>query len=299
MSHFIVSEELEGQRLDKIFHRIGLPSRSQWKVLIDEGSVTVNHQHVKAGYVLKPNDLITYELRSEEGLQLEPKDLSLDVLYEDDAVAVIYKPLSLSVHPGAGNESVTLVHGLLHRFKELPIDGGEDRPGIVHRLDKETDGLLVVAKTSQALKNLQREFSERTVRKSYVALVEGYPEKTGEIVAPIGRDPLHRKKMAVVPQGKFAHTKYRLIKKGRGVSLLDVEIFTGRTHQIRVHLASVGHAIVGDQIYGRSLKNEKVQYLTARKIGFFHPTKDFYVEVEIPIPHRYAQFLEFVERKSF
>ena len=299
MSSFTIPEELAGQRLDKIFPHVGFPSRSQWKALIEDGSVTVNGEHVKAGYLLKTADVIYYEHSEEESLQLAPQDLSLDDLYDDEEIAVVYKPLSLSVHPGAGNESTTLVHGLLHRFGDLPTDGGEDRPGIVHRLDKETDGLLVIAKTSSALMNLQREFAQRTVKKSYVALVEGYPEDAGEIIAPIGRDPHHRKKMAIVPHGKHAHTKYHVLQKGRGVSLLDVEIFTGRTHQIRVHLASLGHAIVGDKIYGRSLKHEEVQYLTARRIGFSHPTKRAWIEVEIPIPQRYEKFLNFMERKSF
>ena len=252
-------------RLDKCL-AAALPdlTRTHIQKLIKTGHVTVNGCKASAAQRLKSTDLITIEIPPPASSRLEPEDIAVEVLYEDPDMAVINKPAGLSVYPAPGHASHTLVNALLKRFPDLACFGDSPRPGIVHRLDKDTSGLIVVARNERTRLELVNQFKSRSVKKAYIVLVKGKlePEK-GAIDAPIGRDPANRKRMAVVTRGRVARTDYRVLHHYKSCTLAEVRIQTGRTHQIRVHMAAIGHPVVGDKTYGRTSISSGRQFLNA------------------------------------
>lgn len=288
---FNVDKESVGLRLDKFLEENLDINRSQIKKNIVDGNILVNNKKVKAGYSLKLDDEISVEY--EDDFSLSPEKIAFDVLYEDDYLAVISKPQDLVVHPGAGNNSGTLVNGLLYRFKELsnPID--QDRPGIVHRLDKDTSGLMLIAKKDEAYYKLVDMFKNRQIDKHYLAICHGNIYEDFDLKAPIGRDPNNRIKMKVIDENsKEAFTSFKVLKNFDKYTLLDVHLHTGRTHQIRVHLAYVNHPVVGDEVYG--IKNKfkiNKQLLHAYKLKFIHPISGKELEIIDKFPVRFEDFI--------
>ena len=274
-----------GQRVDRYLAlRLGVP-RNQIQQWIREEHLWVDGRTVKPSYALELGDRVTWEppIRS-VAHDLAPEEGELAILFEDDHLVVLDKPAGLAVHPGAGRPTGTLIHRLLARYPEMAETGGPNRPGIVHRLDKDTTGVMVVARTADAYLRLSEAFAERRVEKRYLAIVYGsFRRSTGEIDRPIGRHPNRRKEMAVRPDGRPAHTSYRVTGEANGISLLTIEIGTGRTHQIRVHLKAAGHPLVGDPVYGearwkgykgdlqRWLKGFGRPALHASSLSFDHP----------------------------
>ena len=264
----------DGRRLDVQLSEASGLTRSRIATLMEEGRVTVDGQVVaKAGTKARPGQEICLVIPAPKPAVPQAQDIPLTILYEDEHLAVVVKPCGMVVHPAAGNEDGTLVNALLHHLDSLGGIGGELRPGIVHRLDKDTSGLLLVAKNDAAQLALSEQLSARTMEKHYRALVEGsLKEDAGRIEAAIARSKKDRKKMAVDEEGREAVTEWTVLSRGRGVTLLDVHILTGRTHQIRVHMRHIGHPVCGDPIYG-SAKGAKVPRLMlhAYSLTFTHP----------------------------
>ena len=279
-------------------------SRARLQRLIENEDVHVNGKVAKPSYKLREHDEIEVELISPPADFFTPENIPLEIVYEDETLAVVNKPAGLVVHPAAGTPSGTLANALAYHFQQLPDRGV--RPGIVHRLDRDTSGLLVVAKTEAALENLSDQFRDRTVFKSYVALVHGrMAASSGRIDQPLARDPSNRTRMAVVRGGRNALTLYRVRQTFDRFTLLDVELKTGRTHQIRVHLAWLKHPVVGDETYGAGrdntiqdpqlrsrIRNLKRQFLHAEKLGFKHPATNEFVKFESPLPPELSDLLE-------
>lgn len=249
-------------------------TRSFIKNLISNGEVKVNGKCVKAGLKLKSTDAVTIEIPDSIEHSINPQNIPLDIVYEDQDIAVINKPQGMVTHPATGNYENTLVNAILYHIAPLSSVNGSTRPGIVHRLDKDTSGLIIIAKNNKAHEELARKLSEREIKKTYVALVYGNMKNDdGSIVQPIGRSPKDRKKMAVVSDGKEAVTHYRVLKRYGAYTLLEVDLETGRTHQIRVHLKQMGNPIVGDIVYSKH-KNPFLldgQLLHAKSLSFKHP----------------------------
>lgn len=294
--HLRVSSEHQGKRLDHFLcAEAGHLSRSRIQRLIESGLVSRNGERTKPGVRLRTGDRITLEEPAPTATAMRPEAMPLEVIHEDQDVIVLNKPAGLVVHPAAGNSEHTLVNALLHHCRNLSGIGGEQRPGIVHRLDKETSGCLVVAKNDIAHQNLTRQFAGRQVVKVYLALIAGRLKKqAGIIETSIGRHPVHRKKMAVVGEsrGRHAKTEYRVVKEFDDFSLVECRLHTGRTHQIRVHVKHLGHPLLGDKVYGtKSARAHPRQMLHAWKLGFFHPRTNEWVEFESPIPDDFAQAL--------
>lgn len=289
-----------GERLDTWLSRYrGDHSRARWQALIRSGDVQVNGSKTKANHRLKEKDVVTFTIPPATPIDLEPENIPLDILYEDSDIIVIHKPSDLVVHPAAGHETGTLVHGLLYHCKDLAGVGGEERPGIVHRLDKDTSGVLVVAKNETAMRSLGEQFKGRDVEKIYFAIVYGHPSpESGTIETDIGRSQHDRKKMsATPPSGKPATTHYETKKKFKDAALVRVRIETGRTHQIRVHLAHIGHPVLGDSEYGgRRVQVPGAmagrQMLHAASLKFQHPTDGKPMVFEAPIPKDMQAFLD-------
>jgi 23S rRNA pseudouridine1911/1915/1917 synthase len=284
-----------GERLD-VFVTRRLPelTRSRVRRLIDGGLVTVDGRRpAKAGAPLEPGQRVHVTLPPPEPLAPAPEAIPLRVVYEDADLLVVDKPAGLAVHPAPGHPSHTLVNAVLARCPELSRAGGEGRPGIVHRLDKDTSGLIIVAKNDAAHLALARQLKEREVEKTYLALVEGrLSPAEGVIDAPLGRHPRHRKKMAVVAGGREARTRYRVLREIDGRSLVEVRPETGRTHQVRVHFASIGHPVAGDALYGRAAPPAlRRQFLHAQRLAFRHPRTGERLELEAPLPQDLAQAL--------
>ncbi len=277
-----------GERLDTfIARRCPELSRSHARRLIDEGLVSVDGRQVKPSERVTAGLSVSVTIPPPETITLEPEAIPLTIIYQDGDIIVLDKPAGLTVHPAPGHPSGTLVNALLAACPDLRGIAGTLRPGIVHRLDKDTSGLMVVAKNDRAQRALQRQLKERDVRKTYLALARGVPApREGTIEAPIGRHPKNRKKMAVVADGREATTRYRVREEiaGGKYSLLEVEPVTGRTHQIRVHLAAVGHPVVGDATYGRPSAAVGRQFLHAHKLAFAMPLGGRTVEFESPLP---------------
>ncbi|GIW07957.1 MAG: putative RNA pseudouridine synthase [Dehalococcoidia bacterium] len=299
MAEIIEAVGEAGARLDRFLadQRPDL-SRAFVRTLIETGNATVNGKPAKPGLRLAGGEQITLVVPTPAPLTLEGEDIPVPILYEDEDLLVVDKPAGLVVHPAGGHERGTLVHALLGRGGQLAGVGETARPGIVHRLDKDTSGVLVVAKTAQGERQLARQIRERRVVKTYLALVEGHPSPPhGRIEAPIARDPRHRQRMAVVAGGREAITEYRTLRTLGPLSLLELNLITGRTHQIRVHLAAIGHPVVGDTVYGRPRKNGPPrQFLHAHRIGFRRPRDGAWIEVESPLPPDLATWLERQER---
>lgn len=265
-----------GIRLDQYLAERLSESRSQLKSLIKDGWIRVNGKLVKAGYALRVGDVISGEIPLPEKIEIRPENIELDVVYEDKDLIVVNKPVGMVVHPAAGNWSGTLVNALLHHCSDLSGIGGKLRPGIVHRLDKDTSGLLVVAKSDVAHRCLAGQIKDREVKRHYLAIAQGnLKQEKGTIVAPIARHPVDRKRMAVVDGGRAAVTRYKVKEALAKHTLVECQLETGRTHQIRVHMASIQHPLVGDMVYGWNRDNLGAmrQMLHAYFLSFDHPTK--------------------------
>jgi 23S rRNA pseudouridine1911/1915/1917 synthase len=302
MSECEIQVTEDGPRLDKFLAgRLGDLSRAAVQRLIDEGAVTVNGEGVKASYKVRAGDQVVAHLPAEEADDLVPEALPLEVVYEDAALLVVNKPAGLVVHPAPGHAHGTLVNAVLAHCPDL-AGSGDRRPGIVHRLDRDTSGLIVIAKNEKVRRALQRQFKERQVDKSYLALLDGHLQPGwGRIEAPLGRDPVHRQRMAVLPGGREAITEYHVLERfahavgpaAGDYSLVEVEPQTGRTHQIRVHFASIGHPVVGDRVYGRRKVQLPVQrqFLHAQRLEFKHPTTGRGMNLEAPLADDLAAVL--------
>ena len=261
-------------RLDVIAAEMGESSRSQAAKWIEQGLCRVNEiVRSKPGYGVAPGDNVELTVPDPVELTVEKEDIPLEILYEDEDVAVVNKPCGMVVHPAPGNETGTLVNALLYAMDDLSGIGGVKRPGIVHRLDKDTSGLLMIAKNDQAHESLSGQLRERTMDKRYLAVVEGeMKEPSGRIEQPVARSKKDRKKMAIDPEGRYALTEWTLKENLRGAALLEVHILTGRTHQIRVHMQSIHHPVAGDPIYGakNGVKAPRLR-LHAWRLSFTHP----------------------------
>jgi 23S rRNA pseudouridine1911/1915/1917 synthase len=299
---FIVAERDAGQRLDVFLARTSGLSRARIQRLIEDGQVRVAGHPQKSRYAVARGDLVQFDVPPTVPLALEPESIPLDILYEDDDLLVLNKAAGMVVHPGAGRTSGTLVHALLAHCQHLPGIGGVERPGIVHRLDRDTSGVMVVAKSEAAHQSLTDQFKGRVVRKHYLALVHGeVRQETGRIEAAIGRRENDRQRMGVRSRGgREARTAYRVLGRLTGMTLLDLSLETGRTHQIRVHLAHIGHPVVGDQVYGgrreRRLGSSgdaraERQLLHAWRLAFRHPRTDAWLEFTAPIPEDFHAHL--------
>jgi 23S rRNA pseudouridine1911/1915/1917 synthase len=304
---FTVPTDLDGSRLDSALAEIHEPwTRSRVRKLIDEGHVVVNGKNTKASLKVRENDEIVVNEPAPVMLEAEAEDIPLSILYEDEDLLVIDKPTNLVIHPAAGNPKGTLVNALLHHCDDLSGIGGVYRPGIVHRLDKDTTGVLVVAKSDRAHLALSLDFRNRKIGKTYLAVCYGTPkQEDGVIDAPIDRNPRDRQQMAVVSTGRPARTLYHVDEDWDFASLVSCKLVTGRTHQIRVHMAHIGHALVGDPLYaGRQFRNIKDAEIQARcrkfprqalhawKLEFVHPVTREEVSFEAPVPPDLEELLE-------
>jgi len=298
---FNVQGEVAGERIDKFLAgQLQEVSRSRIQTLIDEEKVLVNRRKVKANYKLREGDLIKVSLPEPEKLEVKAEPIALDILYEDEDLIVINKPQGMVVHPAAGNYEGTLVNALLHHCKDLSGINGLLRPGIVHRIDKDTSGVLVVAKNDFAHRHLAKQIKDHSVKRIYYALVHGVlQEPAGIIEAPIGRDQKDRKKMAVVLTGKEAITQYWTLETFKDYSFVKLQLKTGRTHQIRVHMAYLGHPVVGDPKYGPSKPHFDLQgqALHAAVLGFEHPRTGKYMEFSAPLPETMERVLDLLRRR--
>lgn len=280
-----VSEELAGERADRALAALAGISRSAARTLIDSGHVTVAGKVATPKTKVAPGDLIEFP---EDAVvaNLEPEEVAFDVVYADEVLIVVDKPAGVVVHPGAGRRKGTLAAGLLQRFPELEGVGERDRWGIVHRLDRDTSGLMLVGRTGQAHERLSRALARRSIERVYLALVIGTMEMpNGTIDAPIGTDPADPRKRKVILGGRAARTHYRVIGRYRDVTLLEVKLESGRTHQIRVHLASIGYPVVGDPWYGRPWRVESPRvFLHATRLTVEHPTTGESLSFDSPLP---------------
>ena len=292
---FQTSESDRGKRLDH-FLRERLPqySRSRMQQWIEQGRVEVDGTSGKSSHVLRGSERIHVAPAELPPLRAVPEEIPLDILYEDDDLIAINKPAGMVVHSGAGRHTGTLVNALLHRFGNLSQVGGPLRPGIVHRLDRLTSGVLLIARSDAAHRDLARQFSSREVEKIYLALVHGRVKADqGRITTPITRDPRQRVRMtAKLAHGRSAITEYRVLKRFEGFTFLEVKIGTGRTHQIRVHLASVGHPVAGDKLYGAPAGTLGRYFLHAHRITFASPTSGSRITITAPLPGDLQQYLD-------
>ena len=294
----ILNAEESGERIDALLARL-IPemSRSAVQRLLDEGQVSLGGRPVKKNYRCREGDSFSLTLPEAESCELVAQDIPLDIVYEDDDLIVINKPRGMVVHPAAGHPDSTLVNALLwHCGDSLSGIGGEKRPGIVHRIDKDTSGLLVVAKNDFAHQGLSAQLSDHSLYREYEAVVRGrLKEDSGSIDAPIGRHPTDRKRMAVVEKNsKNAVTHWKLINRYRGYCHISCRLETGRTHQIRVHLSYRGHPLLGDGVYGAPCPEKGLsgQCLHARKLGFVHPRSGESHEFEAPLPEYFTEVLK-------
>lgn len=288
--------DLNDQRLDLyLLDKIPL-SRSQIKRKIDNAEILVNKNKVKAGYNIELGDIISIE--EDKEIKLEKEDIDFKILYEDDHLAIISKPQDLVVHPGAGNPNNTLVNGLLYKFDNLAKGSDELRPGIVHRLDKDTSGLMIIAKSDEAYSKLVKMFKTRKIKKSYLAIVYGKLDDFGVIDSPIGRDRKNRKKFCVTNHNsKRAISKYKLLKNFDNYSLVKINLITGRTHQIRVHFSYIKHPVIGDPVYGYKNKfNIDKQLLHSYTLEFKHPISGQEMKFEDDFPPRFKKFIDRFEK---
>lgn len=293
---FIISSDEAGARIDKCI-AIGLGeeySRSYVKFLMDNGFVQVNGGKVKPNYTAREDDTVTVVIPpAQEMDDVEPEDIPLNIVYEDEWLIVIDKIPGMVVHPAAGNRTGTIVNALLHHCGKLPDTDNRVRPGIVHRLDKDTSGIMVVARNDKAMRSLAKQFQNRTIKKRYIALVKGFVElDNGVIEAPVARNRADRKKMNVeYTNGKKARTVYHVVRRYKGFTFLRLEPETGRTHQIRVHMKHLGHPILGDVTYGGCNMMAR-QALHAEMLGFTHPGTGTYAEFTSPMPDDMKEVIE-------
>jgi len=301
MQEIKVTQAEDGLRIDRFLAEV-VPdtSRSDMQGRIKEGIVLVNGGTVKPNYKVKADDLVKVDERELVESDIVPEDLGLDIVHEDDHVAVVYKPRGMVVHPAAGHTSGTLVNGLMHQLDNLSGINGELRPGIVHRIDKDTSGLLMVAKDDVTHRALVDQLVDKSVTRRYTALVHGViPHDKGTIEAPIGRNPNERQAMAVVDDGREAVTHFNVIERFDEFTLVECILETGRTHQIRVHMKYIGYPLAGDPKYGqRKTLDTNGQMLHAGTIGFIHPARDEYMEFTSPLPDEFEDIISELEHKS-
>ncbi|MBF0841581.1 RluA family pseudouridine synthase [Staphylococcus lentus] len=291
----IETEQEAGVRIDKLLPELNPDwSRSQIQDWIKLGLVEVNGKVVKSNYKTKLNDTIVATEKVVEEVDIVAEDLGIEIYYEDKDVAVVYKPKGMVVHPAPGHYTGTLVNGLMYAITDLSGINGEIRPGIVHRIDKDTSGLLMVAKNDIAHRGLVEQLVDKTVTREYTALVHGHiPHEFGTIEAPIGRNPKERQEMAIVDDGKEAVTHFNVIEKFDQYTLVNCQLETGRTHQIRVHMKHIGYPLVGDPKYGRKKTLDLGgQALHAGLLGFEHPITGKYIEKEAPLPEYFEGLIE-------
>ena len=289
-----IEASVAGHRLDKAVAELTDLSRSLANEQIKDGLILVNGQAKKAKYAVKEGDVISYELPEPEVVEYVAEDIPLEIVYQDEDVAVVNKPQGMVVHPSAGHTSGTLVNALMYHIKDLSGINGVLRPGIVHRIDKDTSGLLMVAKNDQAHVALADELKDKKSLRKYWAIVHGnLPNDRGVIEAPIGRSEKDRKKQAVTAKGKPALTRFQVLERFGDYSLVELQLETGRTHQIRVHMAYIGHPVAGDEVYGprRTLKGHG-QFLHARTLGFTHPRTGEVLEFTAEAPAIFQETLE-------
>jgi 23S rRNA pseudouridine1911/1915/1917 synthase len=289
------------QRVDVwISEKLSDLSRSHIKKISQENGLWVNGKLAKAGYKINLGDEIIIQIPDAKNLSISSADIPVEVLYEDQDIIIVNKPRGMVVHPGAGNYEETLVNALLAKYKDqLSTINGVVRPGIVHRIDKDTSGVLVVARNNHSHESLSRLFQSHDIKREYLALVEGVIEgEKGQINAPIGRHPVDRKKMAVnIKNGKTAVTHFKVLKRYRNQTLLSVTLETGRTHQIRVHMSYIGFPVLGDPVYGNKKSKYPLtgQLLHAKILGFKHPSTGEYVEFTSPLPKDFQSVLQEIE----
>jgi 23S rRNA pseudouridine1911/1915/1917 synthase len=297
----VTNENDIGIRIDKYLSKnIEGKSRSFIQGLIDSNSVIVNEKEVKSNYKIREDDEIVVIMPEPVELDVKAENIDLNIVYEDKDIIVLNKPQGVVVHPAPGNYSGTLVNGLLYHCKDLSGINGVIRPGIVHRIDKDTSGILVIAKNDEAHNILAEQFKEHSIKREYYALVEGrFNKLEGTIDKPIGRNKKDRLKMAIVDDGKRAVTHYNVLEQyNNGTSLIKCTLETGRTHQIRVHMASIGHPLVGDPLYGLKKQRFKLQgqVLHAKTLGFIHPTTKEYIEFDSELPRYYLDLLDYLRK---
>ena len=301
MYKYIVKNEDKGKRLDRyVTEQNAEITRTAVQRLIDEKNILVNGKEQKASYKVNENDVVEVEIPEPKKIEIKAENIPIEVIYEDSDIVVVNKPKGMVVHPGNGNLDGTLVNAIMAKCGDsLSGIGGEIRPGIVHRIDKDTSGLLIVAKNDKAHVNLSEQIKAHKVKKTYIALVRGVVrENEATIDMPIGRSKTDRKKMAVCKDGKNAITHIKVLKRWEHYTLLQVNIETGRTHQIRVHLSYIGYPIIGDYTYSNG-KNEfgvVGQCLHAQKLEFKHPITNKIVELEAPLPEYFQEILNKLEK---
>ena len=302
MEKYKIGEENVDCRIDKLIPVLNKNiTRMSAQKLLEEGKILVNDKTEKPSYKVKVNDIISIEIPELKETEIIPENIPLDVLYEDEYIIVVNKAKGMVVHPANGNYTGTLVNALLYKCKDsLSGIGGEKRPGIVHRLDKDTSGVIIVAKCNKAHINLSEQIKEHKVKKTYIALVKGIvKDNEATIDMPIGRSKKDRKKMDIDKNGKNAITHFKVLKRYQGYTLLKVNIETGRTHQIRVHLSTIGYPIVGDMVYsnGKNEFNVEGQMLHAWRIEFTHPITGKEMVIEAPLPQYFEDILKQLENR--
>lgn len=296
----VIIKEEKG-RIDKVLNdRLPEYSRSQIQQWIKNQHVSIDGKPIKANYKVSAGDQILIEIPEPEELDLVPENLNLEIVYEDDDVVIVNKPQGMVVHPSAGHPQGTLVNGLLYQIKTLSTINDVVRPGIVHRIDKDTSGLLMVAKNDRAHEALAKQLKDKTSLRKYVALVHGeIPHEKGRIEAPIGRSKVNRKMQDVIEDGKPAVTHFEVLKRYEGYTLIELQLETGRTHQIRVHMKYIGYPVAGDPLYGpkKTLKGNG-QFLHAKLLGFEHPTTGEMRVFEAPLPELFKKTLKQLKEKD-
>ena len=295
-----LTAEESGQRLDKyLAGEMTDLSRSRIKELVQAGEILVNGKKSKVSYKVQKDDLIQVIVLPLEPLKLEAENIPLDIVYEDKDVIVVNKPQGMVVHPAAGHPSHTLVNALLYHTRDLADSPEGFRPGIVHRIDKDTSGLLMVAKNAAARESLEKQLAAKSNKRQYLAIVHGnFAEEEGTIDAPIGRNPKDRKQMAVVEKGKSAVTHFKVLEQYQGYSLVECQLETGRTHQIRFHMAYIGHPLAGDPLYGpRKTLPGHGQFLHAKTLGFEQPSTGEWLEFSVQPPEIFQQTVADLRKK--
>lgn len=293
----IVDKKDADMRIDAYLRSYTELSRSRISTLMLEGALRVDGViQVKPSFRVEAGQKLELSIPEVRPVAIEPQNIPIDILYQDSDVVIVNKPCGMVVHPAAGNEDRTLVNALLYHVKDLSGIGGEMRPGIVHRLDKDTSGLILIAKNDKAHTVLSEQFKERSMEKHYRAVAFGnFPNESGLIDAPIARHPVDRKKMAIVPGGKPSQTEWKVLEHLRSAAYLDVHLLTGRTHQIRVHMYSIGHPLLGDRIYAPNIKTSTHiprLMLHAYSLSFTHPTSLERITLTAPLPEKFSASLE-------
>ena len=299
---FVVKEGESGQRLDQyLSNKLSQYSRNHLQILIKQGNISLNSGSVKAKHRIKTGDHILVVIPSPQKLDVLPEKIDLDIIYEDDDIIAVNKPQGMVVHPAVGNHKGTLVNALLYHCDKLSGINGKIRPGIVHRIDKDTSGVLVVAKNDFAHLNLSKQIQNKTISRIYLAITEGsLKTDNGTISAPIGRNPVNRKKMAIVEGGRQAVTNYRVLERFDAYTYLELTLETGRTHQVRVHLSHMGHPIIGDPVYGSRKQKFKLagQALHASKLGIIHPRTNKEMTFHAPLPEYFVKQLKILQNMT-